>query len=529
MQYSGIISSPHTHHSPVKHPHHLVSSSLAVFLAIAILSPAPAIAAAKPARPNILLIFADDQSYKTLSCYPEALPGVRTPNIDRLATTGVRFHGAFLGAWCMPSRASMLTGHWPHSVESMRMEGKYPASTYDPKQAPFWPKKFREQGYTTAHIGKWHTGTDAGTGRDWDWQVVWNRPLHPENAGKYYEKQIVSFNGDERTVEGYSTDNYTEWAVDFIKGDKRDSAKPWYLWLCYGAVHGPTTPADRHKGKHKDDQVIVPPDIFPPRPGKPDYLEKTQAWARGPKGEIIAGKSGEAVGDESGKKRATFQDYIHQVNDCTEALDEGVGKVMAALKESGQLENTLVIYTADQGFSMGEHGFRTKLAPYDANYRSPLIVSMPGTIAQGKVIPHCVTSPDLVATFHAFAGITPAWAMHGRDLTSVMKDPSQRWPHPAFYEFTGSVYGREVAKVVNGSPENAVHHNVPWYVVVREDRWKLIHYLEKGVAAELYDLAADPEELRNVVGAPENQAEIGRLRKQLNAELQRTGAGFTVQ
>ena len=162
-------------------------------------------------QPNILLIFADDQSYKTLSCYPEKLPGVNTPNIDKLAASGVRFNGAFLGAWCMPSRASMLTGHWPHGVESMRMEGKYPASAYDPQQCPFWPKTWREQGYTTAHIGKWHTGIDAGTGRDWNWQIVWNRPLHPDNAGHYYDQQILSFNGvEERMTEGYSTDNYTQ-------------------------------------------------------------------------------------------------------------------------------------------------------------------------------------------------------------------------------------------------------------------------------------------------------------------------------
>ena len=147
----------------------------------------------KPKRPNILLIFADDQSYKTLSCYPEALPGVKTPNIDQLATSGIRFHGAFLGAWCMPSRASMLTGRWPHGVESMRMAGTYPASAYDPQQCPFWPRVFREHGYTTAQIGKWHTGIDAGMGRDWDWQIVWNRPLHPENAGNYYDDQLLSF------------------------------------------------------------------------------------------------------------------------------------------------------------------------------------------------------------------------------------------------------------------------------------------------------------------------------------------------
>jgi arylsulfatase A-like enzyme len=280
---------------------------------------------------------------------------------------------------------------------------------------------------------------------------------------------------------------------------------------------------------HRNDEVLVPADIFPPREGKPDYLNKTQAWMRGPNGEILAGKSGETFGDESKKKKATYQDYIHQVNECVEALDEGVGKVMAALKESGQLENTLVIYTADQGFSMGEHGFRTKLAPYDANYRSPLIVSMPGTLPQGKTCAHCVTSPDLVMTFHQFAGIEPAWPMHGHDLTSLLKDPAAPWPHAAVYEFAGEHYGRDVAKVVNDSPAKAVYHDVPWYVVARDDRWKLIHYLEAGQIEELYDLQNDPEELLNVAAKAENKPVIEKLRDTLKAELKRTDAGFTIQ
>src|SRR5205823_11288770 len=119
-------------------------------------------AAERSRKPNILLIYADDQSYKTVGCYPESWPCVKTPNIDALAKSGVRFHGAYLGGWCMPSSASILTGHHPHAIQSMRMEGKYPGSTYDPKQCPFWPSLFRKNGYHTAHIGKWHTGTDAG-------------------------------------------------------------------------------------------------------------------------------------------------------------------------------------------------------------------------------------------------------------------------------------------------------------------------------------------------------------------------------
>ncbi|MDP6722740.1 MAG: sulfatase-like hydrolase/transferase, partial [Pirellulaceae bacterium] len=189
-------------------------------------------------RPNILFIYTDDHSHRTVGCYPEAYPFVRTPNIDRLAARGVRFKHAFIGTWCMPSRATLLTGHYQHGVESMRMEGKYPGSDYDPVRCPFWPRSFRQNGYQTAHIGKWHTGTDTGFGRDWDYQIVWNRPRHPDNAGNYYKDQLIETNGGKaKMVEGYSTDNYTNWALDYLNGNGRDPDKPWYLWLCFGAVH----------------------------------------------------------------------------------------------------------------------------------------------------------------------------------------------------------------------------------------------------------------------------------------------------
>ena len=134
-------------------------------------------------KPNILFLFADDQNTKTLSCYPESWSWVKTPNIDGLAKRGVRFRHCYLGSWCMPSRANLLTGRYPHAVESMRMEGEYPGSAYDPNKCPFWPRVFRANGYHTAQIGKWHTGTDTGYGRDWDYQIVWNRPKNPKNAG----------------------------------------------------------------------------------------------------------------------------------------------------------------------------------------------------------------------------------------------------------------------------------------------------------------------------------------------------------
>ena len=226
-------------------------------------------------RPNVLVIYSDDQSYKTLSCYPEAPSWVKTPNIDKLAMCGIRFERAYLGAWCMPSRASFLTGRFQHAVESMTMAGSYPGSTYDPKRCPFVPKHFRLSGYQSAQIGKWHTGVDSGYGRDWDYQVVWNRPAHPENAGNYYYDQILTINGKEEKSTDYSTDHYSKLAAEFIQGRNRKADQPWFLWVCYGAIHGPTTPAQRHLRTLNGNEAPLPADILGPWPDKPAYLNET--------------------------------------------------------------------------------------------------------------------------------------------------------------------------------------------------------------------------------------------------------------
>ena len=497
---------------------------LLLSLAVGILAATPARAAEPAKKPNILFIFADDQSYKTVGCHPEAWPWVKTPHLDALAQAGVRFHGAYLGAWCMPSRASILTGCHPHGVQSMRMEGKYPASTYDPKQCPFWPALFRANGYHTAQIGKWHTGVDAGFGRDWDYQIVWNRPKQPDNAGAYYEKQLLAFNGVEKWQDGYPADNYNQWAVDYIKGATRDRSKPWFLWLCHGNVHGPSKPAARHAGLYQKAVVPEPVDLLGPWPGKPAYLKDTLAWRKNADGKIVAASNGEKVGDEAGGKAVGFADWVRQVNECVPPLDEGVGALVAALKETGQLENTLIIYSADQGYAMGEHGMRMKLAPYEATYRSPLIVSMPGKVAAGKVCRQTPNAPDLVSTIFAVAGVAPPAGLHGRDLTPLLKDPQAKWPHPCLYEFTGDHYGAEVAKVLQEDPKKAVYHAVPWYTAVVLDGWKYVRYLQPGVGEELYDLGTDPEELKNLIADPRHAARLAELQAALAAELKRTAA-----
>ncbi len=468
--------------------------------------------AAAAKRPNILFIYTDDHSHRTVSAYREAYPWVRTPAIDALAKRGIRFTAAYNGAWCMPSRATMLTGHHPFGVESMRMEGPYPGCTYDASKCPFWPKVFRQNGYFTAQIGKWHTGTDTGYGRDWDFQIVWNRPKYTETSANYYYDQPITYQGGKtEMLKRYSTDQYTDWAVDLIRGNGRDVQKPWYLWLCYGAVHGPYTPAERHLKEYAGVDFDTPADIFPPRPGKPDWAQKVNHWQKGPNGTpMFEGRS--------------LNSWVRQYHQGVFGLDEGVKRLMDVLEETGQRENTLVIFTSDQGLAMGQHGFHgTKIAAYDANIRSPMIVSMPGRIPEGRYCSVPVSGVDLVPTMFRYAGIQRPWEMHGRDLSPLLKNPDAEWPYPAMMVSTGRKFGSDTNVIPKG--KDALHGDVPWYVMIRDKRYKyvrpLIHDLE-----ELYDLENDPEELTNLAVKSAHQIRLRRMREAAIAELRRTKAGF---
>ena len=468
--------------------------------------------AATPERPNILYIFTDDHSHRTLSCYKEAYPWVKTPNFDKLASQGVRFTAAYNAAWCMPSRAVMLTGHHQHGVESMRSVEPYPGGTYDPEKCPFWPKVFRANGYHTAHIGKWHTGKDTGYGRDWDFQIVWNRPAHPENHQNYYYDQPVTYQGGKTEIlKRYSTDQYTDWAVDYIRGNGRDKSKPWYLWLCYGAVHSPFQPAQRHLNELPGIDFDTPKDIYSPRPGKPDWAQKINSWQKGPDGTPMSG----------GK---TLNFWVRQYHQCVIALDEALGRLLAVLEETGQRRNTFIVFTSDQGLAFGQHGFRgVKVAPYDANIRSPLIFSQPGRIPQGTVCEVPVSGVDIPPTIFRAAGMKLPWEMHGHDLWPLIQNPKANWPHACMMVATHDVFGSDTNNI---PPDNkAFHNNVPWYVLFREKNMKYVRPLITDLE-ELYDLDKDPEELDNLAVKQEHQATLRRLRAATIAELRRTKAGF---
>ncbi|UCC99199.1 MAG: sulfatase-like hydrolase/transferase [Phycisphaerales bacterium] len=496
-------------------PYRSTCLALSCLLLLVGVSTQRALAANESERPNILFIYTDDHSYRTVGCYPEAFPWVRTPAIDRLAREGMRFESAYIGTWCMPSRATLLTGHHQFGVESMRLEGPYPGSVYDPEQCPFWPRVFREHGYVTAQIGKWHTGVDTGYGRDWDFQIVWNRPKYTKTSQNYYHDQPITHQGGEtKILKRYSTDQYTDWAVDFIRGEGRDPSKPWYLWLCYGAVHSPYTPAERHLAQYPSIEVAAPADVFPPRPGKPDWAQRINFWEKGPDATPMW-------------RDRTLTSWVRQYHQGVLAIDEGVERLMATLKETGQRKNTLVVFTSDQGFAWGQHGFRHKVAAYDANIRSPLIISFPGRIPEGSVCPAPVGGVDLVPTFFRFAGIEIPWEMHGHDLSPLLKNATRDWPHPVLLTNTARSYGSDTDVIP--SDGGAFHGQIPWYVMLREGRYKYVRPLVAGELEELYDLSEDPEELNNLAVKPEHAETLRRLRAAAIDELRRTGAGFVGQ
>lgn len=482
-----------------------------------------ALAGAERPRPNVLFIFTDDQPYKTVGCYPEAPRWVQTPHIDALAASGVRFERTYFGAWCTPSRMSMLTGRLQHACESLRKEEPYPRTVYDPQKAPFVPAAMRAQGYHTAHIGKWHTGIDSGFGRDWDHQIVWNRPKHTANAFAYYTGQIIERDGvlQPTPTTGYATDEYTSWALDYLAKRAQEPTRPWFLWLCYGGVHGPTTPAARHLGSYAGQATSTPADVFTIGAGKPSWLKAIQAWERRADGTAtLRAKPKRANNFDIDTAGLTLPAWVHQINECTRSLDEGVGRLVQALRDSGQLDNTLIIYAADQGYALGEHGLNNKLAPYDASISAPLIISQPGVTATG-VCAQPVNAPDVVATILARTQVTVPWAVQGHDLTPHLRAPSTVVDRPLLMTYTGDRYGSDTNDL-----SKPVYNGVPWYALLRHGHYKYVRYLTPDEPEELYDLATDPEELVNLAASSSHRARIEHLRTVLYGELTRSGAGF---
>ena len=465
---------------------------------------------ARDEQPNILYIFTDDQSVRSVSAYEKARSWVSTPHIDRLAKSGVRFTQCYTGTWCQPSRASALTGLLQHRLDSIKVT-KYPMASYDPKKLPFFPSVLRKNGYETACIGKWHLGEDVGHGRDWDYSVIWDRGGGRRNAMAYYHGTQVRTNGGPReALGGYSNDRFTEIAEEYILKQAAIS-KPWFLWLCYPGVHGPYTPADRHMKDYSGvPDAKVPVDIFGPRPTKPEHLKDLTRWKKDSNGDPLK-----------------YDNLVKKYHRAVRSLDDGVGTMLAALKKTGQLENTVIIFTSDQGFAWGQHGLQEKWAAYDANLLAPLIFSSPGKIQANTICKEPVNGVDITRTIHSLSRTLPAWQMHGRDLSGLLDDPSSSLTAPMLLINTTYEYGNTVTERLKSKNYDIFQRRgLTAWLMMRDGPYKYIRHFDEDTIEELYDLNKDPEELNNLAVSSQHHDLLKKLRVRTVEEMQKKDGDF---
>ncbi len=478
-------------------------------------------------RPNIVYIMSDDHAFQALSAYGHPVSKLApTPNLDRIAQNGMRFDKSFVtNSLCGPSRAAMLTGKFGH-----KNGYSYNGQIFDGKQQT-WPKMLKHAGYQTAVIGKWHIGKKP-EGLQFDYWKILN------DQGEYYNPDFITKAGVEKKVEGYATDLVTDYSLNWLE-KQRDKTKPFALMIHHKAPHRNWMPALRHLKQYENTEFPVPANYFDDYKGRPAAAEQELNIYR----DMYEGhdlKMTKAAGsnelrydrwpdhfarltDEqrktwfaSYKKRnddmnnADFTDkemalwkyqrYMQDYLATISSVDEGVGKVLDYLEANGLSENTIVVYTSDQGFYLGEHGWFDKRFMYEESMRTPLLIQYPGKIKAGSVSDELVQNIDIAPTFLEYAGLKVPKDIQGASLAGVAAgETDEQWRKSLYYhyyEFPG-------------------FHSVKRHYGVRDNRFKLIHFYNDVDQWEFFDLEKDPSEMNNAINNPEYKKEIARMKLEL--------------
>jgi arylsulfatase A-like enzyme len=482
-------------------------------------------------RPNIVFIMSDDHAWQAISAYGSDRN--TTPNIDRLAREGMRFDRFFVGnSICAPSRATMLTGLHSHA-NGVSTNG----DRFDGSQTNI-AKLLGASGYRTAMIGKWHLKTeptgfdfyDRLVGQGHYYNQVFRKGSDPERGGEYEQYQTT----------GYVTDVITDKAIGWLRehaDDARDSEVPFLMLVHHKAPHREWEPAPRHLTLFDDADLAVPGTLFDDWSGKgepaelqemtidrhlrpidlklefPKRLNETQrrAWelAYGPKNAVFeaAVQSGSLAGDDL--LRWKYQRYAKDYLRCVQAVDEGVGRLLDELDHQGLSDNTIVIYTSDQGWYLGEHGWYDKRWMYEESFRTPFLVRWPGVVEAGSTDTTLTQNIDIAPTMLAAAGLEAPASMHGRSLVPVLKGETPGdWRESLYYRYT----------------EYPGVHAVRRHEGVRTERDKLIHFFGPDAGSwEYYDLEADPDEVRNAIDDPKYTERIAALKAELTCLKVRYG------
>ncbi len=440
-------------------------------------------------RPNIVVIIADDLRWDALGC--NGSPHGATPNIDRLAREGVNLRNFFVTTpLCSPSRASFLTGLYArrHYI----INNDKPGLDVIGHTLLTWPRLLRQNGYETAFIGKWHMGLDDSRRMGWDHWISF------KGQGAYRDA-VVNDNGVSRQLSGNTTDFLNTRAVEFIR-QRHD--QPFVLWLAHKAVHLPYLPTKRNEARFAEAKYTPPPNSAVDPQGKPAMARKLTAAER-VNWLTIEGAQPEPGESRYGRGRDRDSIMRDQLR-CLADVDDGVGAVLDALRASGALDHTLVIFTSDNGYLLGEFGeFDTKRWAYEPSIRQPFVLRYPRLVPPGSVRDQLVLNVDVAPFMLELAGVAPPERMHGRSFLPVLKDAKAPWREAFLAEYF-------VEKISPRCPE---------WQAVRTTRWKFIHYPAFPAMGELYNLETDPLEQHNVIAVPDAAAALAELRSQLTRLL----------
>ncbi len=447
------------------------------------------------ARPNIVFILVDDLRWDELGIAGH--PFIKTPNIDRIGKEGAMFRNAFMTTpLCSPSRAGFLTGQYAHTHGITDNVDRSAAS----HRLVTFPLLLHQSGYETAFVGKWHMGNDESPRPGFDRWVSF------KGQGTYLNPDI---NEDGKTVKpsGYITDILSGYAVEFIR---RRHDKPFLVYLAHKAIHPEVAqnndgsvnlaeserfiPAERHKNLYAGKPIPRRPNAMRAPEGKPALQRQI--------GNLPPLGANTATRDEVilGRQRSLM------------AIEDGVGEIFKALQETGQLDNTVIVFTSDNGYFYGEHGLSVeRRLAYEESIRMPLLVRYPKLVKPGAARDEFALNIDLAPTLLELAGSPAPAAMQGRSLAPLLKGQKIAWRDSFLIEYYSDRVFPRVLKM--------------GYQAARNGRWKYIRYLELERMDELYDLKTDPYEMKNRI----NQPGAARAREEMKTELERllkeTGAG----
>jgi arylsulfatase A-like enzyme len=460
-------------------------------------------------KPNILFIMSDDHASHAMSCYGSRIN--RTPNIDRIAHEGMRFDNCFCtNAICSPSRASILTGKYSHLNGVKSIEDHF-----DGRQLTF-PKLLQTVGYQTVIIGKWHLGHGGNadpTGFDY-WAVV-------PGQGEYHNPEFYVM-GELQRFQGYATDLITDFSLAWLR--QRDKSRPFMLMCHHKAPHRPWQPDEKHAHLYEDVEIPEPETFYD------DYATRAQAAVearmridRDMNDDVdLKGRPPEGLTPLELKKWR-YQRYIKDYLRCVASIGDNVGRLLDYLDEEGIAEDTIVIYTSDQGFFLGDHGWYDKRFMYEESLRMPFVVRYPREIKAGSRMGAMALNIDFPCTFLDYAGVPIPDEMQGRSLRPLFNGevPSD-WRTSMYYRYWMHL---------------DEHHNVYAHYGIRTHRYKLIYYYAQALGTsgsveearppewELFDLEKDPYELNNVYADPayadvvqELKAELRRLQREVRDE-----------